>query len=248
MLLVPFLYVVYARTGLTLSAQTVVAHATSLGVAFVTSTVGSWRYARAHAIAWAPALCYALPGILSAFATARFLARVEGVQWVRAAFGAFLLVAGWDMARRARAQPAEGQQGIPTTAWIWLAGIGVVGGGLSALLGIGGGLIAVPALMYVGRLPTRAVAPTALAGVCITTLSGGLGYLTASMAPPVSEWMAGFVDLRMALPLSLGAVCTVPIGVRVNRRSSPPTLYRLFAGIFVVIGLSIVWSWARATG
>jgi hypothetical protein len=247
--MVPFLYIVYARTGLTLSAQTVVAHATSLGVAFVTSAVGGWRYARAHAIAWAPALCYAAPGILSAFATARLLARVEGVQWVRAAFGVFLLVAGWDMARRARGGAAERQQGILTPrSWIWLAGIGFVGGGLSALLGIGGGLIAVPVLMYVGRLPIKAVAPTALAGVCLTTLSGGLGYLTASMAPPVSEWMAGFVDLRMALPLSLGAVCTVPIGVRVNRRSSPPTLYWLFAGIFVMMGLSIVWSWVRATG
>jgi uncharacterized protein len=226
----------------------VVAHATSLGVAFVTSSIGSWRYARARAIAWAPAFCYAIPGIGSAFVTARVLTTVEGAHWVRAAFGSFLLVSAWDMAYRARTRAPEGPTGTRTQhSWVWLAGIGLVGGGLSALLGIGGGLIAVPALMYVGRLPIKAVAPTALAGVCLTTFSGGLAYITAGTAPQVSTWMAGFMDWRMALPLSLGAACTVPLGVRVNRRSSPPTLYWLFAGIFALMGLSIVWAWARAT-
>lgn len=244
--MVPFLYFVYAPTGVAISAQTVVAHATSLGVAFVTSTVGTWRYARANAIVWGAAATYAVPGILSAFVVARVLTKTEGAHWVRAAFGAFLLVSALDMARRARRAAAE-----PSTvehaghSWWWLAGVGFIGGGLSALLGIGGGLIAVPALIYVGRLPVKTVAPTALAGVCLTTLSGGLGYLTAGPGPAVSEWMTGFMDARMLLPLSLGAAVTVPLGVRVNRKSSPPTLYWMFAAIFAGIAVSILWSWAR---
>ena len=244
--MVPFLYLVYAPTGATLSAQTVVAHATSLGVAFVTSTIGTWRYARARAIAWHPAAAYAVPGILSAFLTARILTRVEGAHWVRAAFAIFLLISGTDMARRARAH-----RGDPPVrervrhSWVWLMAIGGIGGMMSALLGIGGGLIAVPALLYVGRLPVNAVAPTALASVCLTTLSGGLGYVTAGAGPAVSQWMAGFIDLRMALALSLGAACTVPLGVRINRRARAPTLYRVFAVIFGAIGLSILWPLIR---
>ncbi len=245
-LMVPFLYLVYARSGVSLSAQTVVAHATSLGVAFSAATIGTWRYARAEAIAWKPAAAYAVPGILSAFVTARVLTRVPGAQWVRAAFGAFLLVAALDMARRARAtQPGVPAHQAGNHAWPWLMAIGFLGGGLSALLGIGGGLIAVPALLYAGKLPVRAVAPTALAGVCLTTLAGGVGYLTAGPAPAVSTWMIGFMDLRMLLPLALGAAVTVPLGVRVNRASRPHTLYWCFAGIFAAIGVSIIWAWAR---
>ncbi len=244
--MVPFLYLVYASSEASLSAQTVVAHATSLGVAFVTSAIGTWRYERAQAIAWRPALVYALPGIVTAFLVARVLARVEGAHWVRAAFGVFLLGSAWDMARRARQAPDADAIARHPHSWFWLAGIGAIGGGLAATLGIGGGLIAVPVLLYIGRLPIRAVAPTALAGVCLTTLAGALGYLTAGAGPRVSPTMAGFIDLRMALPLCLGAAATVPLGVRVNRQARAPTLYRIFTVVLTAIGLSVLWSWSRS--
>jgi len=244
--MVPFLYLVYARTGASLSAQTVVAHATSLGVAFVTSTVGSWRYARAGAIAWGAALAYAVPGILSAFAAARLLTTVEEGPLVRAGFGLFLLVSGWDMARRAR-KPSDDTPGVPHPhSWAWLVFFGLLGGALSALLGIGGGLIAVPVLMYVGKFPVRAVAPTALAAVCLTTLAGGLGYATAGPGPALSSFMTGFLDLRMAAPLALGAALTVPLGVRVNRQASAPTLSWSFAILLAGIGLSLLWQWVSS--
>ena len=245
----PFLYLVYVRTGVTLSAQTVVAHATSLGVAFVASTVGTWRYAKADAIYWRQAAGYAVPGILSAFFTARVLTKVDQAHWVRAAFGLFLVVTALDMARRTRkAGPATGAESRAEHSGIWLVAAGFVGGGLSALLGIGGGLIAVPVLLYVGQLPVKACAPTALAGVCLTTLAGGLGYITAGSGPAVSDLMAGYVDLRMALPLALGAVVTIPFGVRIQRRSSGPALLGLFAVLFTLLGLSLLVEWARGLG
>jgi uncharacterized membrane protein YfcA len=60
--MVPFMYLVYRSTPVTVSAQTVVAHATSLGVAFVTSTFATWRYSRVKAVAWQAAAAYAVPG------------------------------------------------------------------------------------------------------------------------------------------------------------------------------------------
>jgi uncharacterized protein len=247
--MVPFLYLVYARSGVSLSAQTVVAHATSLGVAFVASTIGTWRYARADAIQWRPAATYSIPGILSAFLTARLLTRAEQAYWIRAAFGVFLLLTALDMTRRAR-RSGDGSLHAAGAehSWIWLVPVGFLGGALSALLGIGGGLIAVPVLLYVGRLPVKAVAPTALAGVCLTTLSGGLGYVTAGPGPPVSEIMAGFMDLRMATPLALGALVTVPLGVRIQRRSSGPAHYWVFAVVFATIGSSLIIHWVRSWG
>ena len=58
--------------------------------------------------------------------------------------------------------------------------------------------------------------------------------------------MAGFIDLRMALPLCLGAAATVPLGVRVNRQARAPTLYRIFTVVLTAIGLSVLWSWSRS--
>jgi uncharacterized protein len=242
--MVPVLYLVYAPSGASPSAQTLVAHATSLGVAFVAASIGTWRYARAKAISWKHAATYGIPGLGSAFITARLLTGAEDVHWARAVFALFLLVTALDMWRRSRAaEPAADSR--PPHSWIWLALIGIVGGVMAALLGIGGGLIAVPVLLYVGRLPIKSIAPTTLAGVCLTTLSGGIGYLTAGLAPPVSPYMVGYVDLQMAIPLALGATLTVPLGVRVNRSSTPARLFSIFAVVFAVLGLWLLVEWMR---
>jgi hypothetical protein len=150
------------------------------------------------------------------------------------------------MARRARrATRDEVPTATGSARFLLLALVGIAGGALSALLGIGGGLVAVPALLYIARLPVQRVAPTALAGVCLTTFAGGVGYLTAGQGPAVSGAMVGFMDIRMLLPLSAGAVVTVPLGVRVNRASRPPLLYGIFAVVFAVIGASVLWTASR---
>jgi len=246
--MVPFLYLVYGRVGVSLSAQTVVAHATSLGVAFVTASFGTWRYSRADSVAWRAALAYAVPGIATAFLTARLLTQAGELEWLRAAFGAFLLISGLDMARRARAGAEPEPGSLTPHSLAWLGAIGLLGGAASAALGIGGGLIAVPVLLYVGQLPVRSIAPTALAGVWLTTLAGGIGYITSGPGPEVSPWMVGYIDGRMAVPLALGALCTVPLGVRVNRRIAPPTLYWFFAALFLIIGGLLLHSWLTGSG
>lgn len=112
---------------------------------------------------------------------------------------------------------------------------------MTSMLGIGGGLIAVPALLYIARLPIRTVAPTSLVSVGLSTLSGVLSYLTAPNPPVMSSLMVGWVDFRMALPLAFGAVCTVPLGVHLNRASKPATLYWVFSLLLLMVGARLIW-------
>ncbi len=239
--MVPFLYLVYSGSPYSLTEQTVVAHATSLSVALVAALLGIRRYARTGAIAWRIALLYGLPGVLSSFLVARIVAHAEEAEWVRGVFGLFLLLSAADMARRAAThselgEPREAHGSSPAL----LVLIGLFGGAMTSTLGIGGGLIAVPALLYVARLPIRTVAPTSLASVGFATLSGTLGYLTASGAPAISPLMAGWVDFRMALPIAAGAVLTVPFGVHLNRASKPATLYWVFSALLLVLGIRFI--------
>ncbi len=240
--MVPFLYLIYSRTPTSLQAQTVVAHATSLGVAFVASTIGTYRYARARAIVWRAALIYGIPGSLSAFAAARFVAASGEEEWIRGAFGGFLVVSAADMVRRALKGAELPESGTAGSGSSFLLGVMGIGSGLLAgFLGVGGGLLGVPALLYIGRLKVRDLAPTALAAVCLATLAGVIGYLTASGAPPVSPFMAGFVDLRMAAALTVGASLTVPLGVQLNRMAKPKVLYWVFASVLGLLGARLVW-------
>ena len=244
-IMVPFLYLMYSNSPQSLTAQTVVAHATSLGVAFVASGIGIRKYARSKAIAWKVAFIYGVPGALSSFITARIVSQADEAEWVRGAFGVFLLLSALDMARRAAThreftEPRDTHQFSPPI----LMGVGIAGGAMTSMLGIGGGLIAVPALLYIARLPIRTVAPTSLVAVGLATLSGMISYLTAPNAPPVSEIMVGWVDVRMAIPLAMGAACTVPLGVHLNRASKPATLYWVFSFLLILVGIRLIWqSW-----
>ena len=245
--MVPFLYLVYSGTPQSLTAQTVVAHATSLGVACVASAIGIRRYAKSRAIAWRIALIYGVPGAISSFIVARIVSQSDEAEWVRGAFGVFLLISAADMARRAAthrdfSEPLEAHNYSP----VLLVLIGLVGGAMTSMLGIGGGLIAVPALLYVARLPIRTVAPTSLVSVGLATLSGMVSYLTAPNPPAISSLMVGWVDFRMAIPLALGAACTVPLGVHLNRASKPATLYWVFSVILAGLGVWLAWqAWFR---
>jgi uncharacterized protein len=173
------------------------------------------------------------------------VSQADEAEWVRGAFGVFLILSATDMARRAVthrdfAEPRETHQYSPAL----LMGIGIVGGAMTSMLGIGGGLIAVPALLYIARLPIRTVAPTSLVSVGLATLSGMVSYLTAPNAPPVSRHMVGWVDLQMAIPLAIGAACTVPLGVYLNRASKPATLYWVFSFLLILVGTRLIWqSW-----
>ena len=241
-IMVPFLYLVYSGSSESLTAQTVVAHATSLGVAFVASVIGIRKYAKSNAIVWRIALIYGVPGAISSFITARIVSQADEAEWVRAAFGLFLVISAADMARRAFThrdftEPREAHQ----SSVLLLMIIGLAGGVMTSMLGIGGGLVAAPALLYVARLPIRTVAPTSLVSVGLSTLSGTLGYLLAPNPPSISNLMAGWVDFRMAIPLALGAVCTVPLGVHLNRASKPATLYWIFSFILAIVGVRLIW-------
>jgi len=241
-IMVPFLYLVYSTSSESLTAQTVVAHATSLGVACVASAIGIRKYAKSNAIVWKTALIYGVPGAISSFITARIVSQANEAEWVRGAFGLFLLISAADMARRAFThrdftEPREAHR----SSVLLLILVGLAGGVMTSMLGIGGGLIAAPALLYIARLPIRMVAPTSLVSVGLSTLSGTLSYLIAPNPPPISSLMAGWIDLRMAIPLAIGAVCTVPLGVYLNRASRPATLYWVFSVLLTMVGIRLIW-------
>ncbi len=88
------------------------------------------------------------------------------------------------------------------------AGIGFAGGLLVSIMGIGGGFLLVPAMIYILGMPTVLVAGTSLFQIMLT------GALSTLMHASVNRT----VDLVLAAVLILGGVVGAQIGVRVSRR------------------------------
>ncbi len=86
-------------------------------------------------------------------------------------------------------------------------GIGFVGGLLASILGIGGGFLIVPAMIYILGMPPLLVAGTALFQVIFTTASATIMHAMVNHT----------VDIVLALILIIGGVIGTQIGVGFSR-------------------------------
>ncbi len=111
--------------------------------------------------------------------------------------------------------PASGISSI--SLWAVLA-VGLVTGFLAGLLGVGGGFIRVPALIYLLGVPTHVAVGTDLFEI---VFSAGYGTLTHALK--------GNVDILMALVMQVGAAVGAYLGALATRYISGPRLRIAFA-------------------
>ncbi|MBI4543740.1 MAG: sulfite exporter TauE/SafE family protein [Gemmatimonadetes bacterium] len=239
-LMVPLLYFFYGhveRGGAELlpALQVPVAHATSLFIIVPTAIWGTVAYHRHRLVAWRIALPMAAASAAAAVLGTR-LALLLPASALKAAFGALLLGLAADLLHRQHGAlaPAAVRPGLTVLA-------GVLVGLLSALLGVGGGLIAIPLLVYVVRLELPRVTATSLAIVAFAAAAGALGYIVQGWnVPELPPENLGYVDPLVALLMLVGSLPAVRWGTALNRRLQPRALRAAFALLFTLLGLELI--------
>jgi uncharacterized protein len=111
---------------------------------------------------------------------------------------------------------------------------GVLVGLLSALFGIGGGLIMVPFLVLALGRSQHLAEGTSLVVVVPTAVAGAIAH-----------WRNGFVSLRESALLAIGGVVGVYLGASIALETSGGTLRVLFGVFLAAMGARNVWQGAR---
>jgi uncharacterized protein len=111
-------------------------------------------------------------------------------------------------------------------SFLVLTGIGLASGFLSALFGVGGGLLVVPMLVLLMGLTTRAATATSLAAIGITSVAGVVSFAILESVDWGAAALVGF-------PALFGSLA----GVQLQHRVSSRMLTRLFAGFVAVVGV-----------
>ncbi len=106
-----------------------------------------------------------------------------------------------------------------------LLGVGV--GVLSAIMGVGGGFILVPAMIYLLRMPASVVVGTSLFQIVITTA------ITSVLQAGRNQT----VDVVLATLLLVGGVVGAQFGARLSMRFRPETLRAVLGLIVLLVGL-----------
>jgi uncharacterized membrane protein YfcA len=171
-------------------------------------------------------------GALAGGALARF---VPG-ELLIAAFAAVMLATGVAMWRGPSAGRPTGAA-RPERHPVRSAVDGVVVGGVTGLVGAGGGFLIVPALVLLGGLPMREAVGTSLLVIALNSLAGFTGYLSHAA-----------IDFGLALAVTGAALVGSVAGAVVSRRVDPARLRRGFAGFVVAMAAWMLWDQARALG
>jgi len=112
---------------------------------------------------------------------------------------------------------------------IWMVlGVGLFTGVLAGSLGVGGGFIRMPMLVYVLGIPTHVAVGTDLFEIIF---SSGFGTIT--------HGLKGNVDILMALVMQTGAVIGAQIGATATRFFAGPRI-RLAFSVLPLIGAALV--------
>ena len=116
------------------------------------------------------------------------------------------------------------------TSLLAYLGVGLAVGILSALLGIGGGVLLVPALVYVWSCEMHTAVGTSLVVIVLCSLAGAIRHFSF-----------GNVDLPLAAAISIGAVVGgFFIGAPLAEAIPAAALKKLFGIVLVLFGLRMV--------
>ena len=116
--------------------------------------------------------------------------------------------------------------------------IGAFVGFLAAIMGVGGGFILVPAMIYLLRMPTNVVVGTSLFQI----------LFVASLTTVLHATQNGTVDIVLALLLMIGGVVGAQLGVIAGARLKGEQLRTLLAVLVlaVAVRLLVTLVWAPA--
>ena len=110
--------------------------------------------------------------------------------------------------------------------------IGLAAGILSGLVGLGGGLVMIPAMVFALGMGQKEAQGTSL----------------AIMLPPVgilavwNYYKAGFVDFKFAIVIAIAFILGGWFGSKIAVALPEATVRRVFAGVMIVTALKMIFS------
>lgn len=234
--IVPVLEAVLGAVGVDPSIRMHVAVGTSLATIIPTSISSARAHHQRGAVdvdvvkRWAPAV---LVGTL----TGAWIASLVHSSVLALVFAAFAMLNAIKMVFFPETRAAT--EGVPRSLWVLLIPAAI--GCASAMMGIGGGVFMVLALMIFSEPIHRAVGTAALFGLVIA-VPGTLGFIAAGWNDPLlPAGSFGYVSLVGFALIAPTTVLLAPLGAKIAHAFSERRLKLLFGAFLVIASIRLFY-------
>lgn len=233
--LVPVLDMALRRGGFPAEWCMHVAVATSLAAIVPTAISSSRAHHQRGGIDWSLVRAWAPGMMLGGLAGSLLASRVPDaalttVFAVVAALAALKMFLPLDHLRLAERVP----KGLPGNL------IALTIGGVSSMMGIGGGTLSVPTMTMTGGPIHTAVGTAAFFGLLLA-VPGTVGYLLAASVPALPGLTLGLVSFAALLVVAPLSMLTAPLGARLAHALERRTLSRLFGVFLGLVALRMLY-------
>jgi uncharacterized membrane protein YfcA len=197
----------------------------SLSIVGATSLLGCYFHWRHGNFRSRPALLFGATGILGAY-IGSIGTHLVSSSLLMLLFAAIMLAVG---VRMLAAKPPVIAPNGECHLYRCIPG-GFVVGLVTGFLGVGGGFLIVPALVWFAGLDARRAIGTSLGIIAVNSASGLAGQLR------YAHW-----DWHLTGEFLLGSLIGMGFGVAIVRRAPDRGLRKAFAAAVIVVGLAIAW-------
>lgn len=231
LVIVPVLSAVFAMQGFAADVIVHMAVGTSLATIVFTSISSVRAHHQRQAVLW-PVVWQLVPGIVTGALLGAVVADAMPTNILRTFFAAFELLVAIQMFLSLR--PQAGRD-LPGSWGMSLAGSGI--GLISSIVGIGGGTLTVPFLVWCRVAVHKAIGTSSACGLPIA-IGGTLGFIVMgwdkSFLPAPSS---GYVYWPAWLGIVSASVVAAPVGAALAHRLPAQKLKRVFAFFLLFLAL-----------
>jgi uncharacterized membrane protein YfcA len=209
-----------------LGASTFVAVGTTLPSILPGALAGTIRYHRDRLVDWRVVVGAAPAGVAGAVVGSLLSHVVPGEgHWLMVLTALLIGITSLRMARTPVDDPGtDAVAGPPRHSRTTVAGVGAGAGLLSGLLGLGGGMVLIPAFNQLLRMRMKETVATSLA--CVGLLA---------VPSTITHAVLGDIDWRLAFLLAVGVVPGARLGAALSLRASDRRLRLAVAGFLGVL-------------
>ncbi len=233
-IIVPMLTFIFTAQGVPHEHILHIALGTSLASIIFTSVSSVKAHHKREAVLWKVVFSIT-PGILVGTFVGTWIAAMLSTNFLKGFSGVFLIYVATQMLMGIKPKPSRN---VPGTAG--MVSMGGVIGIFSSLVGIGGGTISVPFLLWCNTAMHKAIGTAAAIGFPIA-IAGTCGYIINGLnAANLPAYSFGFIHLTALSGIVLASICTAPYGAKLAHSLPVDKLKKIFAVLLYFVGIRML--------
>lgn len=205
-----------------------IAIATSLATILITSLSSAYAHHKHGAVRWDVVKMLVVGVLVGAF-IGGWVSQYIASNTLSKLFGVLELLIALNMLLALKPNPSRELPG-----WFGNTVVGIVIGKLSSIVGIGGGTLTTPYLVWNNVSMHQAIATSTAVSLPVA-LAGTIGYILAGLqATDLPAYTTGYIYWPAFLGIILASVFTAPIGAKLAHKLPVKVLKRAF-GVFLLL-------------